>query len=137
VTLNKSNGFFVSGKFYYARNEPCYSALVDAPFTDLCDLVAQRRGRSCRKITEALKDEIAVLSRVIPNISRVTGPVLGGEVEIHSNGKECFTRFKLSCRKFLNAIASKKHHVVLQLDDLQWADKESMEVIQLLVTDKV
>lgn len=99
--------------------------------------MAQQDGQECEKIAGALKDELSVLSKVIPNLHTITGPASdSSEVVVVNNGKDCFTRLKLSCRKFLSSIASEKHPVVLHLDDLQWADQASIEVLQSLVTDR-
>lgn len=141
VTL-RYEGFFVSGKFNQLRNEP-YSALVEA-LSDLCDLVSQDKS-TCEKLARGLEGDISVLSKVIPNLSSVIGtcagsgdqddtPTRSAPVAYH-HVQANFTQLKLACRKFLNTIASRKHPIVILIDDLQWADKESLEVIESIRTD--
>jgi predicted ATPase len=136
VMLHGGNGFFVTGKFEKDQREP-FCALVQA-FSDLCDLVAQSKT-GCHKITAALEGELPILHSIIPNLSRLTGHNThdydDGSV-LKTGGKHGFTKLKQSCRRFLSAIASKKHPVVLHLGNLQWADKGSVDLIGSLLRNK-
>lgn len=131
VTL-KRHGFFVSGKFDQLRNEP-YSALVEA-FSDLCDLVSQDT-KTCQKIARALAGDTSALSKLIPNLSTVTGSDPWDGITSTASSQASFTQLRLACRKFLSAVASREHPVVLFIDDLHWADKESLDIIQSVITD--
>ena len=136
VMLEGGNGFFVSGKFEKDQKEP-FSALVQA-FSDLCDLVAQSK-KGCRKITAALEGDLPILYSIIPNLSRLTGRSPHDDDAISvvkTGGKHGSTGLKQSCRKFLSAIASKKHPIVLHLGNLQWADKGSVDLIRSLLKYK-
>ena len=145
----ESNGFFVAGKFDQLRNEPL-SAVVEA-FSDLCDLVAQECTFDQRKsIVEQLEIEHQVLINLLPSLHRIdpstdtdgTSANREGDQSAaaftsmsSSSGKDMFARFKLACQRFLRATSSPTHPVLLFLDDIQWADETSIQVIQSLVAD--
>jgi predicted ATPase len=50
---------------------------------------------------------------------------------------EGFTRFKLLFRAFLRCVTSRESPIILFLDDIQWADEASLEVVKALVTDNL
>ena len=151
VTL-KANGFYAAGKFDQIRNEPL-SAIVEA-FSDLCDLIGQEFSiDDMRTMFNDLDNDLAILTNILPNLGRMYN-----EVQVHKSsqqqptepdssfavlesmstsiGKDMFARFKLSCKRFLQSTASAKHPILLLLDDLQWADEASIEVIRSLMTDQ-
>ena len=52
-------------------------------------------------------------------------------------GGQSFTQFKLLFRAFLRCVASPENPVIFFLDDLQWADAASLEVLKALLTDSL
>jgi predicted ATPase len=76
------------------------------------------------------------LGNLVPALTKLT--VEDGSVRHEgeiSDGSRAFTRFKLLFRAFLRCVASAENPVVFFLDDLQWADPGSLEVLESLVTD--
>lgn len=129
-----TGSYFVAGKYFEnaAVQEP-YSAIT-AAFSDLCDLVVQSdefRDRKTRKrITDALGADAQLLAKAITNLT----PFLHGgvkDVEIEAS----FAKFKIAIKAFLHAMASEKHPVVLFLDDIQWADEGSRQLIRMFLQD--
>ncbi|WP_371416939.1 AAA family ATPase, partial [Dolichospermum sp. UHCC 0259] len=51
------------------------------------------------------------------------------------SGSAAQNRFKLLFQKFLQLFTQKEHPLVIFLDDLQWADSASLQLIKLLVSD--
>jgi predicted ATPase len=50
---------------------------------------------------------------------------------------QSFTQFKLLFRAFLRCVASPENSIIFFLDDLQWADAASLEVLKALLTDSL
>ncbi|KAI2511442.1 histidine kinase [Fragilaria crotonensis] len=133
VTTNNS-GCFVSGKFDLLQTckEP-YSAIA-AAFSDLCDLILQRETPmdARRAALVDLGPESRILSRVVTNIANITGEKCDDEG--FTVGSEDFARFMVACKRFLGAVATNEHPLLIFFDDLQWADHLSFKLIEALLT---
>lgn len=128
-----TKGYFVGGKYFdsnAAVQEP-YSAIM-AAFSDRCDLVVQSNDFDQERredIANMLGPDAQLLVTSISNLTRLVGDVK--EVEMAPS----FAKFKVACKTFLRAVASEKHPVVIFLDDIQWADQGSIQLIQNLLQD--
>ncbi|MCP4353269.1 MAG: AAA family ATPase [Desulfobacterales bacterium] len=132
----KQRGYFISGKFdQYRRNIP-YASLVQAfreligyLLTETDDQIMNWRN----KLSEAAGSTAQVIIDVIPELELIIGeqpPVP------ELDGVEAQRRFNDAFEKFLGVFCTKDHPLVLFLDDLQWADPASLNLIQTLMTGK-
>lgn len=140
-----SSGFiFVSGKFDDQREttgKP-YSAISVAfrdllqRITDVCDEADRRQmGEEIHKAIGS--GGVEVLETVAVGVQRL---VLGEndkgeESNVATASAEALNRLKFAVRSFLRVVCSESHPVVLFLDDLQWADEASLELIRSIATD--
>ncbi len=129
----KQRGYFIKGKFdQFNRNIP-FSAFVQA-FRDLMgQLLAEsdvqiQQWKS--KIIQALGENGQVIIDVIPELERIIGKQAPA-TELSGNAAQ--NRFNLLFQNFLQLFASKEHPLVMFLDDLQWADSASLQLIELLM----
>jgi predicted ATPase/signal transduction histidine kinase len=133
--VTERRGHLVSGKFdQFSRHSP-YASLIDA----LSDLIRQllgeppdRLARWRDKIVQGLGGNVGVVADVIPDVTRITGPVppvpdLGPTEAQH--------RFNLVFRQFIGMFTGPEHPLVLFLDDLHWADAASIRLLRTLVSD--
>ena len=128
----QSGGILISGKFdQIRRNEP-FSAIVDA-FTDLCDIIQNDESSMVAMLG---KEDARKLKNLVYNLYRVDGNGQDEDVEALT---AMSLRAKLSltecCCKFLRNVATAENPIVLFLDDLQWADESSIELINAIVHD--
>jgi predicted ATPase/signal transduction histidine kinase len=89
--------------------------------------IAEWRGR----LTAALGLNARLIVDVIPELALIVGeqpPVS------ELSGSETQSRFHLVFRQFLGVFAAREHPVALFLDDLQWVDPASLELLAHLVT---
>ncbi|MFZ4558324.1 MAG: ATP-binding protein, partial [Pseudanabaena sp.] len=132
----RQRGYFIKGKFdQFNRNIPL-SAFVQA----LRDLIGQLLSESDVdlenwrvKILEAVSDNGQVLIEVIPELEQMIGkqpPVP------ELSGSAAQNRFNLLFQKFIEVFTTAEHPLVVFLDDLQWADLASLQLIKLLMNDK-
>ena len=133
--ITEKRGYFVSGKFdQFQRNIP-YFALVNA----LTDLVKQLLGESDNilqkwriKILEALGDNGQVVIDVIPDLELIIGTQPRGSELL---GIEATNRFNLVFQKFIQVLCDSEHPLVIFLDDLQWADSATLNLLESLLGD--
>lgn len=127
-------GYFISGKYEQFRRDKPYSAIIQA-FQELIRQILSeneyRIGLWREKILEALGDSGKLITDVIPDLELIIGkqpelPVLDPE--------EARNRLNFVIETFVSVFPSREHPVVMFLDDLQWADQGSLELLKTMLT---
>lgn len=134
--ITRQQGYFIKGKFdQFNRNIP-FSAFVQA----LRDLMGQLLSESDTqlqtwktKILAAVGDNGQVLIEVIPELEWVIGKQ---PIAPELSGSAAQNRFNLLFQKFIEVFTTVEHPLVMFLDDLQWADSASLQLIKLLMGDQ-
>lgn len=133
--LAAGKGYFIAGKFDQLRQNMPYSAFA-AAFGDLVkQLLTESRevlDRWSKRIKGALGRNGAVITELIPEVERLIG--LQPAVDILPP-QEAQNRFLMVFRTFARALVRQGHPLVLFLDDLQWADSASLQLLQYLSRD--
>lgn len=133
--LRGNSGNFIAGKYdQFKRNIP-YSSFIQAYQTLIRNILAENRKNIDKwriKLSDALGNNAQVIIDVIPQVELIIGPqkslpILGAE--------ENQNRFNRVFLKFSQVFCQKDHPLVIFLDDLQWADIPTLNLIKLLVTD--
>ena len=131
----RQRGYFISGKFdQFKRNVP-YACLIQALRELVRQLLTEPETRILdwrAKISQALGHNGQVVTDVIPEIELIIGPqppVSPLPVTESQN------RFNLVFRAFIRVFTQPEHPLVVFLDDLQWADPASLQLIHLLIAD--
>jgi predicted ATPase len=127
--------FFLYGKYDDLSGADPFSALIDA-FNGFANILLNGGDdelmRVRRDIRSELGSEANYLTTVVPGLRNVTG----GDCDNTIGSKEnASNRLKYIFQKFTNAISTAKRPVVMLLDDLQWCDLASAELIEALLTD--
>nr|WP_236674507.1 ATP-binding sensor histidine kinase [Paraburkholderia hospita] len=127
-------GLFASGKFdQYKRNVP-YSTLVQA----FQGLVRPLLGKPDTELAswrdallEALDPNARLMTDLIPELKLIIGePPPVPELE----PQQAQSRFLLVLRRFIGVFARVEHPLALFLDDLQWLDAATLDLIEDLLT---
>lgn len=127
-------GLLVSGKFDQYKRDIPYATIAQA-FRDLVsELLAQTDERIeafRRRLRAALGVNGRLIVDVIPQIELVIGPQPPvPELPL----AEAQNRFHMVFRQLVGVFARKEHPVAVFLDDLQWADSGSLDLLEHLVT---
>ena len=129
----RQRGYFIQGKFdQFNRNIP-FSAFVIA----FRDLMGQLLGESDAqlqewkaKILKAVGENGQVLIDVIPELERIIGKQPPAP---ELSGSAAQNRFNLLFEKFIAVFTTKDHPLTLFVDDLQWADSASLNLLNVLM----
>ncbi len=131
----RQRGYFIKGKYdQFNRNIPL-SAFVQA----LRDLMGQLLSESDDQLARwnadilgAVGENGRVLLEVMPELEQIIGPQPS---VLELSGSAAQNRFNLLFQKFIEVFTTVEHPLVLFLDDLQWADLASLQLIKLLMND--
>ncbi|MCC3447850.1 MAG: AAA family ATPase [Microcoleus sp. PH2017_39_LGB_O_B] len=133
--ITEKRGYFISGKFDQFQRDIPYSGIISA----FSGLARQLLTESSAKLDEwrtklliALGANGQVIIEVIPEIELIIGkqPQVA---ELRPN--EAQIRFYFVFEKFIRVFCSAEHPLVIFLDDLQWVDAATLNLIQLMVVD--
>ncbi|MGB3402692.1 MAG: AAA family ATPase [Microcoleaceae cyanobacterium] len=128
-------GYFTEGKFdQFQRNIP-YSAIVSAFKGLIRQLLTESEEQLTQwqtKLLAAVGSNGQVLIDIIPEVELI----IGKQPAVAELGAtESQNRFNRVFSQFIRAFCTKKHPLVIFLDDLQWADSATLKLIELMITD--
>jgi predicted ATPase/signal transduction histidine kinase len=128
-------GHFVVGNYDQFGLHAPYSALVEA-LKELVRLVLSESEANLqlwrRDLLEILGSSGQVITDMIPEIELIIGPQPPAP---KLDPMESRNRFNRLISRFVRLFCRPGHPLVLFLDDLQWADSASLDVLMLIMTD--
>lgn len=131
-SIQKEDGLFVFGKFEQFKRDLPFQAITQAGLQIIQFLLTLNDTefqiwRS--KIIEAVGPNGQVLIDMIPEMEKVLGnqPALS-----KLPPAETYNRLLMTVHQFLTVFATKEHPLVIFIDDMQWADSASLQLIQEL-----
>ena len=131
----KQRGYFIKGKFdQFNRNIP-FSAFMQAFRNLMGQLLAESDEELAvwkRKILDAVGENGQVIIDVVPEVERIIGTQ---PAVTELSGTAAKNRFNLLFGKFLRVFTTKEHPLVIFLDDLQWVDSASLNLLKLLMEE--
>lgn len=125
----------VSGKFELLRRNVPYFAIAQAFRSLIRQLMMepeQALGAWRSKIQSAVGRNGQVLLELIPELGQLLGPQPPAP---ELGPTESQNRFNLLLSEFVRVFRQSSRSLVLFLDDLQWADLASLQLIETLLTD--
>lgn len=133
--LISQNAYFISGKFDQLQRAKPYSAFVVAFQTLVKQILSESEERLLQfkeALVQALGSNGKVVTDLIPNLALIIG-VQPSVPELPP--LETQNRFIITFQNFIRALSQPQHPLVIFLDDLQWIDNASLEIIKSLLMD--
>src|SRR6202007_685733 len=127
-------GLFASGKFDQYKRDIPYATLAQAFRSLVRSLLSQSEaelGRWRDSLIDAMGPNGQLMVHLVPELELVIGkqpPVPDLPPQDAQN------RFQMVFRRFLGVFARKEHPLALFLDDLQWLDTATLDLLEHLVT---
>ncbi|MGD1804284.1 diguanylate cyclase domain-containing protein [Dapis sp. BLCC M126] len=131
----KQRGYFIKGKYDQLNRNIPFSAFTQAFRELMGQLLSESDAELVKwksKILEVVGENGQVIIDVIPELERIIGkqpPVA------ELSGSAAQNRFNLLFSKFVEVFTKQEHPLVIFLDDLQWADSASLNLLKLLMND--
>ncbi len=133
--LVSSRGYFAMGRFEQLRRNVPYASLIDA----FQEIIRQILGENQDELelwrdrfTRTLGNNAGIITELIPNLELVIGKQAP---PIAVAPTEAVNRFHFAFQNFVRTLSSKEYPIVVYLDDLQWADHPSLNLLEKLLTD--
>ncbi|EPG67815.1 protein kinase domain-containing protein [Leptospira wolffii] len=133
--LTESKGYFISGKFdQYNRNLP-FSAVIQV-FSSLVELILTEPPERIEAWKSKIKKAVGANGKVVTEVIPELEIIIGKQDPVAELGpQENANRFYIVFQNFIKVFASSEHPLAVFLDDMQWADTASLELLKNLMED--
>ena len=133
--ITEKRGIFIAGKFDKLQRNTPYFAWIQA-FKQFVDQLLTENEASqiiwSHKIQHSLGHSGKLLTDLIPSLELLIGKQ--NEL-VHLAPRDAQNRFSYVLRSFINTICGPQNPLVIFLDDLQWADADSLQLLHNTLTD--
>ena len=128
-------GLFASGKFDQYKRDIPYATLAHA-FQTLVHQILVKSEAEVRHWRHALQEALCPNGQLIINLIPEVELLIGKQPPVPDlPPQDARNRFQLVFRAFLGTFTRPEHPLALFLDDLQWLDAATLELIEQLMTD--
>lgn len=129
-------GRYVEGKFDQFQRELPFSAFAQAFSAWVSHVLSESDAELLRlrlRVKEAVGELGGLLTRLVPDLELVIGAQPPVPEVSPSDAQH---RFQYVLRRFLLALTDEAHPLALFVDDLQWADPASLELLTTLMSNR-
>src|SRR6202030_2143427 len=128
-------GLFAAGKFDQYKRDIPYTTLAQA-FQSLIRQILVKSEMEVERWRCALTEAGVPNGQLIVDLIPEVEFVLGKQPPVPElPPRDAQNRFQMVLRRFLGAFATREHPLALFLDDLQWLDTATLELLERLMTD--
>jgi predicted ATPase/HPt (histidine-containing phosphotransfer) domain-containing protein len=127
--VSRASGYWVAGKFDQLDQNVPYAALLQAMQALVKHVLYESDARVAelgRALGDALGPNAQVLVELVPELTQIIGP----QPAVAQLGPaETQHRFRRVVREFLRVFARPQHPLVIVIDDLQWMDASTPDLL--------
>ncbi len=133
-SIVKKRGNLVHGKFEQFKQNAAYATLANAfrqPVRQLLGEPKDRLDKWAERILQAIGGNGQLIADLIPELTLI----IGQQPAVQDlSPTEAQNRFQILFLNFVKVFASDEHPLVIFLDDLQWSDVPTLNLLSRLVT---
>lgn len=127
-------GLFVSGKFDQYKRDIPYATLAQA-FQSLVRPLLSKNEEELARWRESLSEALAPNGMLLVNLVPELKHVIGEQPPVPElPPQEAQRRFQLAFRRFIGVFARPEHPLAIFLDDLQWLDPATLDLLEDLLS---
>ncbi|MCU1240543.1 MAG: hypothetical protein JWO71_1269 [Candidatus Acidoferrum typicum] len=132
--LVPARGLFASGKFDQYKRDIPYSTLAQA-FQSLIGALLAKSEAELNSWREALREALGPNGLLIVDLVPELKLIIGEQPPVPDlEPQDAQRRFQLVFRRFIGVFAGPEHPLALFLDDLQWLDAATLDLLEDLLT---
>ncbi len=131
--VNDKKGYFISGKCNQLECKIPYYAMIQAFRAMIKQLLAESQSNLDNwklRLMDALGSNGQVILDIIPELEQIMGPQ---PKVAELNPLEAQNRFQIVFLEFIKAFADHEHPLVVFLNDLQWSDASTLELLKYIL----
>jgi predicted ATPase/serine phosphatase RsbU (regulator of sigma subunit)/tRNA A-37 threonylcarbamoyl transferase component Bud32 len=133
--ITERRGYFISGKYDRLQRNIPYNAIVRA-FEKLVQQLLTEDEAQLERWKENLLRALGPNGQVIIDVIPQVELIVGQQPAVAKSGPtEAQNRFNLVFQNFMRVFCRPEHPLVVFLDDLQWVDAASLNLIQGMLMD--
>jgi predicted ATPase/signal transduction histidine kinase/GAF domain-containing protein/tRNA A-37 threonylcarbamoyl transferase component Bud32 len=127
-------GLYASGKFDQFKRDIPYATLAQA-FQSLIRQILVKSEAELQRWRASLQEALGPNGQLIVNLIPALEFIIGKQPSVPDlPPKDAQNRFQRVFQRFLDAFARPEHPLALFLDDLQWLDAATLELLEQLIT---
>jgi predicted ATPase/signal transduction histidine kinase len=128
-------GLFASGKFDQYKRDIPYATLAQA-FQTLVRQILVKSEAEVEQWRGSLREAVGPNGQLIVSLIPELEFIIGKQPSVPDlPAQDAQNRFRLVFQRFLGAFARPEHPLALFLDDLQWLEAATLELVEHLITD--
>ena len=129
-------GLFASGKFDQYKRDIPYATLAQA-FQSLVRQILSKSEAELQAWRDALREALGPNGRLIVDLIPELELVIGEQPPVPElSPQDAQRRFQTVFRRFIGVFARPEHPLALFLDDLQWLDAATLDLLEDLLTQR-
>src|SRR4029077_6903818 len=127
-------GIFISGKFDQRKRDIPYATLAQA-FETLVRQILSKNEAEVERWRDAIRDAVGLNGQLVVNLIPELELIIGEQAAVPElPPQEAQNRFHAVFRALFGIFGRKEHPLALFLDDLQWLDAATLNLLEHLVT---
>jgi len=133
-SITRRKAYFATGKFDQLQRDRPLSAFL-AAMQELVEQLLTESEETVERWKEAILTAVGRNGQVIVDVMPSLELIIGSQPPVPElEPLEAQHRFNLAFRSFIQVFGKKSHPLVLFLDDMQWADQASLNLVTLILS---